>query len=201
MAKTSTLSITVSETGDGQSSNLGVGPQTALQNELAALKGVWQQATQTAQQRQQQSEQARLNDAQTAIQSFGNAVDDSGNLAHPHLDKVWMHMLPIINDLNVNPEHAKLTYSDKLQRAYEDAVWANPEYRQQHQATTKASVQAQIKAAAEEARKAAEAELEKTRAKSAVSVKPRHSGSVPAQAMTKMSLDETLKAAFQKHGM
>lgn len=39
MAKTSTLSITVSETGDGQSSNLGVGPQTALQNINTAAPG------------------------------------------------------------------------------------------------------------------------------------------------------------------
>ena len=39
MAKTSTITITVSETGDGQNSTLGVAPQTAVQNTNTASPG------------------------------------------------------------------------------------------------------------------------------------------------------------------
>ena len=89
--------------------------------------------------------------------------------------------------MNAKPDTAKLSHQDKLQAAYDRAVWANPDTRRALQEAEKAKV-------AEE--------LERQRARSAITPRPRSGGGGAQQrAGGPKSLDDALRGAFSKHGL
>ena len=110
----------------------------ALNDELAALKQQLGQQESTT----RETEQSAL---RTEIESFRDAKDETGNLKHPHFDKVRNAMSGLLNS----------EVATDLEDAYEKAVYAIPELRDE-------LVQAKIKEArakdeAERRKKAAEA--------------------------------------------
>ena len=82
----------------------------ALKQEISALKN---QISQTQQGFQQQSTAA----VQRQIEDFSTAKDGSGELLHPHFEKVKADMAPYVQN------------GESMEAAYEKAVWANPEIR------------------------------------------------------------------------
>ncbi|MCX4348518.1 MAG: hypothetical protein OSJ76_01900 [Alphaproteobacteria bacterium] len=78
------------------------------------------------------------------IQNFIDAKDDSGALVHPHFDKVKHIMGKLMTSAAVK----------NIQEAYDQAVWLDPEIRQQLMA---AQSEARLKSKVEEAAKAKEA--------------------------------------------
>lgn len=153
-----------------------------LQSELNALKGVWTQAQTQHAQTVQQKEQSVLQETHNLIVNFVNEIDDSGMPAHPHWEAVQRHVLMIARD---DPEIAELPAREKLQAAYERAIWANPA----------------TKAAMLEAEKAkTTAEVERERARSARSIKP-SGGSSGAVKGGRKSLDQLLEKNAKKLGI
>ncbi|WP_455184265.1 hypothetical protein [Azospirillum palustre] len=99
-----------------------VDPQVAaLQQQLANV----QQFVQTEQQRQQEAlrrqEEETQRSVQTTLQDFSGAKDEAGQPKHPHFDAVRQHMAALLN----------AGAAKDLADAYEQAVWARPELRQQ----------------------------------------------------------------------
>lgn len=83
----------------------------ALKQQLAELQGQLNQTAQTF-------NQAQTNTAQDELNKFTQAVDDKGNLTHPHFDKVRSLMAPLVNE------------GKSLEEAYSETVWSVPEYRE-----------------------------------------------------------------------
>lgn len=96
--------------------------------ELASLKQGFTQSSNTAGQQQ--------------IDAFANAKDDQGNPKHPHFEQVRHLMVPLVQQ------------GKSLEDAYADAVWAVPEYREQHTKAERKKAEQELRKRAEEARKA-----------------------------------------------
>jgi hypothetical protein len=117
----------------------------ALQQQVAQLTGFIQN-----QQTQQQSyEQAST---QSFIDQFAAETDASGNPAHPHFEQVRSVMGSLISSGNATD----------LKSAYEAAVYANPELRQEELKRVAAS-QSQAKVKTEAVQKAKKAQRSKVR--------------------------------------
>ena len=117
----------------------------ALQQQVAQLTGFIQN-----QQTQQQSyEQAST---QSFIDQFAAETDASGNPAHPHFETVRSVMGSLISSGNATD----------LKSAYEAAVYANPELRQEELKRVAAS-QSQAKVKTEAVQKAKKAQRSKVR--------------------------------------
>jgi len=61
---------------------------------------------------------------QTSVQNFQNAVDDAGNPAHPHFEKVKTLMGNLMSN---NPDFAGMDNATAMEKAYDMAVRAHPE--------------------------------------------------------------------------
>ena len=101
-----------------------------VKNELKSLK---EKLSQREQQEVQQSQQS----LQAQVKNFQEATDSEGNLLHPHFDSVRVEMGALINSGRATD----------LDQAYEMAIWANPEMRQellkqQQESITKTTKQA-----------------------------------------------------------
>ena len=112
----------------------------ALRNELADLRG-------TVNQRQQAESAQQHNTILTEIQSFAEAKDEQGNLAHPHFEV-------LMEDLMVLAQAERASGRNPvLSDLYDKAVWSNTSTREQMQtaqrtsAAAKADTEARAKAA------------------------------------------------------
>ena len=140
----------------GQSS---ANPEVAeIRQQLSALTNAWQtvqgQSRAHAQQRQAAAEQ----EVAQQIANFIHEVDPSGVPTHPHWDAVQNHVLMIARD---DPDLKDMKPMERLQAAYERAVYANP-------ATRAFMIEAERKKAAEE--------TELARSRSALSKRPSGGG-------------------------
>lgn len=112
-----------------------------LREEIATLKNSAQQNLLLAEQRRQQELMAQINE-------FRDAVDDKGEPLHPHYGEVIGVMAGLLQSGRATD----------MESAYEQAVWAVPEYRDhvvEQQAKERA--EAELKAKTEAATKAAKA--------------------------------------------
>lgn len=138
-----------------------------------------------AQERQRSQEQERV--SSSAVDAFIAEKDADGEPAHPFVDNVLEDMsarIAAIRGQNPAMEHASA-----LKRAYDEAVWANPETR----AVLLAAQQAQVNQPAETQRR-----VEAARRASGVNVPKR--GAIPATG-PKQSLDETIRETGRALGM
>lgn len=139
-------------------------------------------------------DQARQNAAfgqiRTTIQAFEQEKDAQGNLAHPHYAKLEGEIAHIIRALKASEPN--LSHRDALQKAYDRAVWANPE--------TRALLQAAAETAAAEKRRAEEAErVAKARRTAGTSLSNR--GAVAGSSGPARSIDETMSEVYDRlHG-
>lgn len=157
-----------------------------LEAKLAALQNV----IETEQRQKAEAERARVvnitNSLNTQIRSFREALDDHGQLMYPHFDAVQKHMGAL---MDTDPDLAQMQDGpEKLQKAYEMAVWARPDLRQSF-------IEAEAQKKVQEAQKKREAE----RAKKATSVKP--AAGVVATRPKAKSLDDAINEAVGKHGL
>jgi hypothetical protein len=160
---------------------------SALEAEVAELRK-WRTERETNENTQRQQQfNSQVQSIQSAISEFRSALDDeSGQLKYPHFDTVFRHMGAL---MDTDPDLARLPDgSEKLQKAYDMAVWARPDLRQSFidQEAQKRVADEQKRANAERARRA-------TAVKPAVNIgstKPRTS-----------SLDDAIETAFASKGL
>jgi hypothetical protein len=110
------------------------------------------------------------------VRQFKEAVDDDGNLLHPHFEQAQQTMRALLSSGQV-PD---------IESAYEQAIWSVPEYRDEF---------------AEQQRKAAEKEQTQKRAKAAEKAKKagktvQGNGSKPPPKKVNATLHEDLQAAW-----
>lgn len=97
------------------------GEATYQDPDIQALNGKIDQLTGHIQQTETQAVAQRQADAQNQINLFKNATDDGGNLLHPHFEQVETMMGTLITG----------GFAPDMQSAYDQAVYANPELREQ----------------------------------------------------------------------
>jgi len=85
-----------------------------LEEKVRNLEGQFQS-------RQQQEQQASQQQVEQQVQEFANATDEQGNPKHPHFPDVRPYMGALLNS----------GAAKDMEEAYEQAVWARPELRQQ----------------------------------------------------------------------
>ncbi len=77
---------------------------------------------------EQQRAEAEITQLEAHVQSFMNEKDKTGNLLRPHFEKIMTQLEPVVRQIRTtNP---KMSNTEVLQTAYDQAVWANPEVRQ-----------------------------------------------------------------------
>lgn len=126
------------------------------------------------------------NSIKSTIDNFRTEQDEHGQLKYPHFDAVQRHMGAL---MDTDPELSQLPDGpEKLQKAYDMAVWARPDLRQSF-------LEAEATRRAQDAEKKREAE----RAKRAVGAKP--PSGAPTVRPKGGSLDDALDAALSKAGL
>lgn len=103
-------------------------------NDVQALRGELHQMRQAA---EAQSNAETMRVTRWGIDSFADEKDAQGNLKHPHFDAVLPQLVELYR---ANPER-------DLQQAYDMAIWAVPEVRQQLLQAERATVEQQQAAA------------------------------------------------------
>lgn len=159
---------------------------SALEAELAALKQWRDEELSSRQQNQQRTYANQVQSIQSAISEFRSAIDDdSGQLKYPHFDAVQRHMGAL---MDTDPDLVKLPDGpDKLQKAYDMAVWARPDLRQSF-------IEQEAQKRASEQEKRANAE----RAKRAAAVKPAANAATSKPRAN--TLDSAIETAMSKAG-
>ena len=152
----------------------------AMRQQFETIQGALQQ-----QERERQAQAEAASNA--AVEEFLAAKDEKGGALYPFVDNVLEDMSARVSALRrANPA---LAHQDALKRAYEEAVWANPETR----AVLIAQQTAAAAAPAQALRK-----VEAARAASAGTLPKR--GALPA-ASPVLSMDETIRETGRKLGM
>lgn len=127
---------------DGSEDDLADPEVSRLRNEVTELRTRLQQRDQ----REQQSQQATVNQQ---VQQFAEEKDESGKPRHPHFETVKPHMGALLSS----------GAAESLSDAYEQAIWARPDLRQellaQQQREQQAEAEASRKKKASRAKKAA----------------------------------------------
>lgn len=127
---------------DGSDDDLADPEVSRLRNEVTELRTQLQQRDQ----REQQSQQATVNQQ---VQQFAEERDESGNPKHPHFETVKPHMGALLSS----------GAAESLSDAYEQAIWARPDLRQellaQQQREQQEKAEASRKKKASRAKKAA----------------------------------------------
>jgi hypothetical protein len=157
-----------------------------LETELSQLKSIIDRNEQAKTQAQHAERVNSVQTMQATIRSVREALDDTGQLAYPHFDAVQPHMAALMEN---DPDLSKMPDSaEKLQKAYDMAVWSRPDLRQ---SLIKTETQKEM----EQARKKQDAQ----RAKKATGIKPAAGvGSVKPKTN---SLDDALTQSMSKFGL
>lgn len=105
-----------------QQEDVYVDPQVAaIQQALTPIQQWMQDQQRAAEDAQRQQQEAAQRSVQTAVQEFASTKDDAGQPKYPHFETVRQHMAALIN----------AGAAKDLADAYEQAVWATPNLRQQ----------------------------------------------------------------------
>lgn len=162
-------------------------PEVAkLGAKIASLEGIIQKEQQAKTQAQNAQRVNAVQTLQTTIRTVREALDEHGQLQYPHFDTVQKHMAALMDS---DPDLSAMQDGpEKLQKAYDMAVWARPDLRQ---TLIKSEAQKEIA----QAQKKADAQ----RAKKATSVKPA-AGVVSTKPKTN-SLDDALSQSMSKFGL
>lgn len=160
-----------------------------LRSEIQSLKGENQALKQNFGQFQNQFTQRENLTIQEEIQSFRSQADEGGNPVRPHFEDVK----PIMQRLmDADPEIARIPdwkVQEKLQAAYDKAVWLVPEIRQQLiDSQVNQSVSSQL----------SQASIDK--AKAAKTVRPSPGANGQAQ-LGKMSKADAVNSALREAGL
>ena len=142
---------------------------------------------QSLQQQERQRAQQEESIANSATDQFLASKNDKGEPKFPFVDNVIDDMTNRV--AAIRQGNPALAHNDVLQRAYDEAVWANPETR----AVLIAQTQATQQAAAQTAQKVAVAK------RAQVGAMPKR-GAIPATEPPK-SLDETIRETARELGM
>lgn len=129
------------------------------------------------------SQLEREQSAETKLQTFKGAVDEKGNLLHPHYDEVEDDMLLLAQGYSARKQPIP-----DVDRLYEDAVWRNPTTREKLRTAEMQSAEA--KRVVEQRVKSAAART----AGSSITGSPGN-GQMPADKSSARSLREELEAA------
>jgi hypothetical protein len=157
-----------------------------LEARLAQLQGI----VEGNERQKQEAERARYYNSVNAINreltTFRQALDDAGNLKYPHFDTVKGHMGAL---MDADPELVSMPDGqDKLQKAYEMAVYARPDLRQSF-------IEAEAQRRIQEAQKKQEA----ARAKKVTAVKP--AAGVVSTRPKAVTLDDAISSSMSKFGL
>lgn len=171
-------------TQDDELRQLLADPKVAqLEARLASLDSIIQKEQQAKQQAQRTQHVNAVNQLQTTIRTVREALDEHGQLQYPHFDAVQKQMSALMEndpDLSAMPDTP-----EKLQKAYDMAVWARPDLRQ-------TLIRAETTKEIQQANKKRDAQ----RAKSVTSVKPA-AGVVSTKPKTN-SLEDAVAQAMSK---
>lgn len=123
----------------------GAAQEGYVDPEIAALRQELQGVQGMLAQQERQKQIARSTAVQNVLQNFMSAADENGQPLHPHFDQVKVEMAAFLRaDPNLD-----------LKGAYERAVWANPNLRNELLSAEKqAALEAERRAAAEKLQKA-----------------------------------------------
>jgi hypothetical protein len=157
-----------------------------LEARLAAMEAERQEERRRTEAAQRTQYQSSVSTIQREIKTFRESLDDSGNLKFPHFDNVQKHMGALMEsdpDLSQMPDG-----QDKLQKAYDMAVWARPDLRASY-------IEQETQKRLQEADKKREAE----RARKVTAVKPA-AGTVTTRPQ-KPSLDDAITSTMSKFGL
>jgi hypothetical protein len=158
-----------------------VDPQVAALNQKLAQLESWKNSREQAEQQYQRQQQERQqSELQSTITSFATETTDAGTPAHPHFEDVKGTMAALIGG----------GQAPDLKTAYDMAVWARPDLRQQ-------LFTAQQDAAAKKAAEEAKAKALKANT-AAASVTGRPVGAMPAAPAK--SVREELERAWSSAG-
>lgn len=151
--------------------------------ELRSWKDQFEQKERDYARSQYASEVSAINDG---IQEFRTALDDSGQLKFPHFDQVMRHMGALMES---DPDLLRMRDGpDKLEKAYDMAVWARPDLRR-----TFVDQERQRTIQEQEKRVAAE------KAKKATAVKP--AAGIVTSKPKASSLDDAIASSLAKFGL
>lgn len=174
-------------TTDEQLVQLLADPEVArLRSDLQNLQGKIEKEERSKQEAENARRVNAVNALSTTIATFRQSLDETGQLQYPHFDSVKGHMGALMDtdpDLNQLPDGP-----EKLQKAYDMAVWARPDLRQ-----------AMIKTEAQKEIQSAQKKRDAERAKKVTGVKPA-AGVVSTKPKTN-SLDDALSQAMSKAGL
>lgn len=99
-----------------------VDPQVAaLQQQLASVTQFVQTAQQREQEAQRRQEEEAVRSVETTVQAFAGTKDEAGQPKYPHFETVRGHMAALLN----------AGAAKDLADAYDQAVWARPDLREQ----------------------------------------------------------------------
>jgi len=175
------------QAGDGQGGqpgNIDIANHPLFKNLQEKLNRFEQaQVQQTNEQQQQQRQEVQL-----AVRSFRNELGDDGKPLRPYFDTVYSDMVADIPF--IKRQHPGISYKDLLAKAYERAIWANPETRKALQ--TK-SLGSQKRKVSSEAKKKVTAAKRKAKGNLKAGLKPSSSGGD-----SKGSIDDTMNATMNK---
>lgn len=154
---------------------------SALEAEFAKLNGRLSDRERAEQVREQQKEVWYRQQLEGMAGQFRSQLNDDGQLQYPHYDQVTAHMGAL---MSADPKLKHMADSpEKLQAAYDMAVWARPDLRQ-----SLIEVEASKRVAA--AKKAEEV----ARAKSITAIKP--ASGVATTPAKSQSLDDIIRSAM-----
>lgn len=168
-------------------------------SELADMKRSLQTLIQTQQQSATTQQQQVLSSLEDVVSDFAQTADDAGNLTYPHIETVFESMLYL---MNTNPSLQQIPPTrarEKLEKAYEMAVYMTPELRQQMIDGSVESRIAQERATAEAARKAGENAAAVDRAKRASTARPSPGANAPGVMPGRTSIRDAATRAVREH--
>jgi hypothetical protein len=132
--------ITLDQTAQQPAADEYVDPQVAALNQKLAQLEAWKTSREQAEQQYQRQQQERQqSELQSTITNFATEKTEAGTPAHPHFEAVKETMAALIGS----------GQAPDLKTAYDMAVWARPDLRQQ---LLTAQQEAAVKKAAEEAK-------------------------------------------------
>lgn len=146
---------------------------------VQALQQQVQQLTAHIQTTQTNSQQQQFQAVQNEISTFATATDESGNLKHPYFDRVRGYMGALFSS---SPDMT-------LEKAYEAAVFADPELRQ-----------AKLASEREAERKAAEKARLEAVDKAKKAGQPIKGAGLTSARKTKPTLDQAINASLAEFG-
>lgn len=132
--------------------------------------------------------QAEVKKVDMALNSFQNAKNLDGTLKYPYFSNVESRMVDLIP--SIKAEHPTASYEDILDKAYDSAVWADPQTRSLM--TTSLTVKARENASKQKKERIEQA---KKANRNNFQSKPKHALSTQKPSS---SLDETLEQTYER---